>query len=188
MESKYKWNRKHQERISQLEVPKPNDRLKGFSLYLNGGTALDIACGLGGNSLFLATRNYQVQAIDISDVAIHYLKEQATKQKLAIDPQVRDLTTANQLLRKKGPFDLVIITYYLDRTIYPLIKNILNKDGYFYMETYYQSPMQQVQGVSNQYKLQPQELLKEFADWNIIFFEENEHEGRQTLFCKKISQ
>jgi len=27
--------------------------------------------------------------------------------------------------------------------------------------------------------------LNEFADWNILLFEENELEGRQTIFCQK---
>ena len=53
------------------------------------------------------------------------------------------------------------------------------------METYYQSPQNEIQRLSNQYKLQPKELLAEFGDWNVLSFEENELEGRQTIFCQK---
>ncbi|MDR6123102.1 hypothetical protein QFZ87_002699 [Bacillus sp. SLBN-46] len=53
------------------------------------------------------------------------------------------------------------------------------------METFYQSPIDENQGVSNQYKLQPKELLTEFGDWKVHFFEEVDNESRQTIFCKK---
>src|SRR4051812_14623117 len=90
MNTKTKWNTKHKERLTQLNTPEPNPRLKGLSSYLNGGTALDLACGLGGNSLFLGRINYQVQAFDISDVAVNFIHEQAAKNNLKIEPRVYD--------------------------------------------------------------------------------------------------
>ena len=185
MNSRTKWNTKYKERLNQLEVPEPNPRLKSLSAYLNGGTALDLACGLGGNSLFLARMNYKVQAIDISDVAINYIQKQAAKDHLKIEPRVSDLTQINNLQLQEQSFNLVVFSYYLDRSLFPFVKRIIKEDGYFFMETFYQSPLTENQGVSKQYKLQPKELLAEFGDWNVLFFEENEQEGRQTIFCQK---
>ncbi|GHH98968.1 class I SAM-dependent methyltransferase [Neobacillus kokaensis] len=73
MDDKTKWNAKYKERLNEPEEPKPNSRLKSLTTYFSGGTALDIACGLGGNSILLAEHNYLVQAIDISDVAIKFV-------------------------------------------------------------------------------------------------------------------
>ncbi|MFJ5717007.1 methyltransferase domain-containing protein [Neobacillus sp. NPDC093127] len=185
MNSRNKWNNKHKERISHLEEPKPNARLENLASYLKGGPALDLACGLGGNSLFLARLNFQVQAIDISDVAVNYLQDIAAKQKLAIYPQLSDLTEITTLNLQKNSFNLVVITNYLDRSLFPLVKSIIKEDGYFFMETFYMSPKHENLGVSNQYKLEPGELLAEFGDWKILFYEENEQEGRQTIFCQK---
>ncbi|WHY84080.1 methyltransferase domain-containing protein [Neobacillus novalis] len=185
MNLRIKWNNKYKERINQREEPVPNVRLKNLSSYLTGGPALDLACGLGGNSLFLARLNFQVQAIDISDVAINYLQELAAKKKLAIYAQLSDLTEITSLNLPKNSFNLVVITNYLDRSLFPLVKSIIKEDGYFFMETFYMSPKHENQGVSNQYKLQPGELLAEFGDWKILFYEENEQEGRQTIFCQK---
>jgi tellurite methyltransferase len=53
------------------------------------------------------------------------------------------------------------------------------------METYYQSPYIEEQGVSDQYKLNSNELLAEFGDWKVLYFEENEQEGWQSIFCQK---
>jgi tellurite methyltransferase len=185
MNSRTKWNRKHKERLVEQKEPAPNPRLQNLSAYLTGGTALDLACGLGGNSMFLARMNYQVQAIDISDVAIHFIQEQAAQNNLNIHPQVADLTDLSESEFPNSPYHLVVITFYLDRSLFPILKNLIKADGYLFIETFYQTPQKEDQGVSNQYKLQPKELLSQFGDWNVLFFEENEQEGRQTIFCQK---
>ena len=81
MNTRDKWNIKHLDRINQLKEPEPNPRLKNLLAYFKeGGTALDIACGLGGNSMFLAQSDYQVEAMDISDVAINYIQTRQPKR------------------------------------------------------------------------------------------------------------
>lgn len=185
MDSKTKWNMKYQERLEGLNEPVPNLRLTNHAAYLNGGTALDLACGLGGNSLFLARRNYQVEALDISDIAINYLQEQAEKDNLKIQPRVCDLTDLKNLNWTNDSFNIVVISYYLDRSLFSFVKSIIKEGGFLFMETFYQLPQTENQGVSAQYKLEPKELLAEFGDWNVLFFEENKQEGRQTIFCQK---
>ncbi|MCQ6280799.1 bifunctional 2-polyprenyl-6-hydroxyphenol methylase/3-demethylubiquinol 3-O-methyltransferase UbiG [Bacillus sp. EB600] len=184
MNTELKWNAKHKEHLEHQREPVANKRLEGLSSYLSGGIALDIACGLGGNSLYLAKMNYQVQAVDISDFAINYIQEQAAKRKLEINPQKCDLTNMNNLYWANNSFNLAVITYYLDRDLFPIVKRIIRENGYFFMETFYQSS-QNYQSIPNKYKLMPQELLSEFREWKILFFEENEKEGRQTIFCQK---
>jgi tellurite methyltransferase len=186
--SKIKWNSKHKERLDQWNEPVVNPRLQNLSANLYGGKALDMACGLGANSLFLARLNYQVEAIDISDVAINFVQEQAKKNQLNIHSFVCDLTEFENINWPKNYFNLVVMTYYLDRSLFPVVKSLVQQDGYFFMETFYQTSQKQQKGVSNQYKLQSNELLSEFSDWKILFFEENEQEGRQTIFCQKVPQ
>jgi tellurite methyltransferase len=76
------------------------------------------------------------------------------------------------------------LTYYLDRSLFPLIKEVIRTDGYLFFETFYDNGANGNQHISNTYKLKSNELLSEFREWKILFFEENEQEGRQTIFCQ----
>lgn len=188
MNSKTKWNSKYQSRLNENVLePAVNPRLANLSSYLSGSKALDLACGLGGNSLFLANKNYHVEAVDISEVAVNFLKDKALQSLLTINPRVCDLTDLSHLAWKNDSFDLIVITYYLDRRLFPLVKNLIKEGGYFFMETYFLSKTGTKEEISSQYKLQPKELLSEFKDWSVVFFEENEQEGRQSIFCQKSS-
>lgn len=185
MDDRVKWNSKYKHRIDRMKGPELNPRLESLKGYLGGGTALDVASGLGGNSLFLAREGYEVESVDISDVAIRFIKEEAERRKLPIKPRVCDLTKLNDLDWVNRSFHCIVMTYYLDRSLFPLVKRMLKEKGYFFMETFYQSP-QNNQTVSDKYKLRSNELLSEFRDWKVLYFEENQHEGRQTIFCQKL--
>lgn len=185
MNHREKWDKKHHERLNQIEEPAPNKRLEKLTSNLQGGKALDIACGLGGNSLYLAQLDYDVLAVDLSEVAINYVGEQAVNRRLRINAINGDLTDFKSLPIKVGSFDLVVKTYYLDRSLFPTVKELVKRNGLFFMETYYHSPRAEEERVSSQYKLDSNELLAEFMGWKVLYFEENEQEGRQTILCQK---
>ncbi|RKD25013.1 hypothetical protein BEP19_04075 [Ammoniphilus oxalaticus] len=184
MERKDRWNQKYTDQLQRESELTPTPRLEKQSDYLRGGTALDLACGLGKNSLFLARQNYEVQAIDISEVAIDFLKEQASKENLPITAAVADITNLDEL-HSLQPVDLIVITKYLDRALFPIVKTLIKKGGYFFMETFYQSDEEKNEKIPSQFKLETQELLNEFAGWKILFYEEDERSGIQTIFCQK---
>ncbi|WP_179295479.1 class I SAM-dependent methyltransferase [Bacillus sp. FJAT-45350] len=185
MDTKTKWNNKHQQHIKNLNQPRPNERLKNLSSYFTGEQALDIACGLGANSFYLAELGYQVDSLDISDVAIQFIKTKVDEQRLSVTPRLCDLTELSRTIESDKIYDLVVVTYYLDRAIFPFIKTIINENGYVFMETFYKSSYHKKEGVSDKFKLNSNELLSEFADWHILFYEEHELEGRQTILARK---
>ncbi|KKK37132.1 hypothetical protein WQ57_15515 [Mesobacillus campisalis] len=185
MDPRMKWNSKYKERLIQAELPKPNPRLARLVSGLNGGDALDIACGLGGNSLFLAEQGFEVDALDISDIAVSHVQEQAARLEIPINARRADLRELDNPAFVKESYDLIVITYYLDRTLFPLVKSLLKENGHFFMETFYQSPSMENGKVSNQFKLRPRELLSQFHECQILHYEENEREGVQTLYCRK---
>ena len=69
-------------------------RLRDDGLLLPGGRALDVACGRGRNSLFLAAEGYIVDAVDVSGVAIAHAASAAIDQQARIRWQCRDVLAA----------------------------------------------------------------------------------------------
>lgn len=188
MNSKGKWEEKHKERLQTLEEPLPNARLKKLAPYFCGGSALDLACGLGGNSLFLADRGFAVDAVDLSETAVNYVTERAGQSDLAVRAYVQDLTDFSRWPFEKDSYDLIVISYYLDRHLYTYARDLIKVGGYFFIETYYDSPKVRDRKVSGKFMLKPQELLEEFRGWKVLYFEENELEERQTIFCRRTDE
>jgi len=70
------------------------------------GLALDLGCGTGMKSIYLAQKGFEVTAIDISKTAISFAKENATKAKVNVNFIVADATDLSLL--KKQKFDFVL--------------------------------------------------------------------------------
>ncbi|WP_078595969.1 class I SAM-dependent methyltransferase [Evansella clarkii] len=186
MDDKTRWNEKYKKRLNnERKESGANDRLKYLSPYFNGGVAVDFAAGLGENSLFLARHGFEVQAFDISEIAVEHLSKKGEEEQLSIDAQVCDLTNLDRDLIRKDSADIAVIAYYLDRELIPFAMETVKTGGFFFMETFFLAPGKEEEGVAKKYKLEPGELLSLFKEWHILYFEENEHESRQTLFARK---
>jgi 2-polyprenyl-3-methyl-5-hydroxy-6-metoxy-1,4-benzoquinol methylase len=62
--------------------------LRHEALLPSGCTVLDLGCGQGRNSLYLAGRGHSMHALDPSSVAIATLQEAAARQDLPVKPMV----------------------------------------------------------------------------------------------------
>ncbi|GAA3587440.1 class I SAM-dependent methyltransferase [Amycolatopsis ultiminotia] len=93
-----------------LWAARVNPRLVEAAEPLRPGTALDLACGAGGDTLWLARRGWQVTATDISTTAVEKV------QRLAKEADLGSLvTTERHDLAEtfpRGAFDLVSAQYF----------------------------------------------------------------------------
>jgi tellurite methyltransferase len=111
-----RWNRKY----AQGEGPahfEPKDLLTEHAHLLTYGRALDVACGFGGNALYLAARGYDVDAVDVSEVALRQAWGEAEQRGL----QGRVRLIQADLDRWWVPpahYDLILIFYYLNRDLW----------------------------------------------------------------------
>ncbi|NJP51527.1 class I SAM-dependent methyltransferase [Streptomyces sp. SBST2-5] len=91
-------------------VAKPDENLVSYAdrgLVTGGGRALDLGCGPGRNALFLATRGFEVDAVDLSPVAVAWARERAEEAGVrGVRFHCGDafVLTAGEL---GGPYDLV---------------------------------------------------------------------------------
>lgn len=67
------------------------DEVIRAELVTGGGTVLDVACGIGTQSLGLAALGYQVTGSDLSSAAVHRLRDEAAKRGLAIEAKEADM-------------------------------------------------------------------------------------------------
>jgi SAM-dependent methyltransferase len=125
-----------------------------------GTKAFDLACGGGRNSLFLARLGYQVDAWDISDVALEILQAELGRltEPLDVRPRRVDLE-AIELPR--GEYDLVLDAHYLDRALLPALVSALRPGGLLLVHTFLQVPG----GAYNPaHALEPGELRRVLAE------------------------
>jgi methylase of polypeptide subunit release factors len=89
--------------------PAPDEFLVTHEETLKSGRALDVACGRGGNALFLAERCYGVDAVDISFQALYQLQAEAIRRGLDIRCVAADL---DWYPLPRDLYDLVIVFYF----------------------------------------------------------------------------
>jgi SAM-dependent methyltransferase len=71
-----------------------------------GGSLLDLGCGPGWSSLFLARAGWHVTGVDISERMIEIARERAAQEQVAVDFAIADL---EELSLAKRDFDGVLI-------------------------------------------------------------------------------
>ncbi len=139
---------------------------------------LDIGCGEGRDSLFLAKCNFNVSAVDISEEGIRKLKKNSRKEKLKIKTDVSDVKSYLQDCEK---FDAIIamnILQFIDqKNIFNVIEKIKSKtkpNGINVIASFVaQSPKQKKAVLSKgRYFFDKGELKELYKDWKILFYEE----------------
>ena len=92
---------------------KPNRFLVAEVSDLPPGRALDLACGEGQNSVWLASLGWKVIAVDFSSVAISKGRERAARENADVEFVCADLL---ELEPESSAFDLVVVLYlHIDR-------------------------------------------------------------------------
>ncbi|MFE3544373.1 methyltransferase domain-containing protein [Nocardia sp. NPDC059177] len=102
------WNGVYAAR-SPATDPQPNDRLTEVVSDLSPADALDLGCGDGGDTLWLADRGWHVTAVDISAVAVARLADLTSSRGLG-----NRVTAVRHDLSKSFPqsrFDLICAHY-----------------------------------------------------------------------------
>ena len=149
----------------------PNPFLKKHIRLLPKGKALDIAAGEGRNAVFLAQQGFDVDAVDISEEGLKKAQKLAREKGVKINTSLIDL---DQYPIGKEQYDLIANFYYLKRRLIPRIKKGLKKGGKVIFETYLLEHRTLGTGGPKQakYFLKPNELLRLFKDFRILFYRE----------------
>lgn len=166
-----KWNARYQETTSPAS---PAQILLEYSHLLPPtGRALDLACGLGANALFLARQGLETHAWDISEVAIQRLHSYSETEGSVLQTEVRDVVRCPP---PDNTFDVIIVCRFLERALVPALIKALRPSGLLFYQTFTRTTVHQEYGPKNpEYRLADHELLQLFNELQLIVYRE---EGR----------
>lgn len=167
--ARHKWNRHWRERRGRVEEP-DSWLQRALPLLPAAGRALDLAGGAGRNALWLAELGWRVTVVDIAEEGLSLLSEEAARRGAPVSVQHCDLEAG--FCAPDGPFDLVLLFFYLHRPLLPALCDAVAPGGVAVVRTF-SSAGDFPEGPGNPaYALEPGELLRLFDEWEILLHEE----------------
>ena len=144
----------------------PDPLLVRHAQHLDGkGWALDVACGVGQNAMYLAQRGYEVVAVDGSYAGLRYCHDALADSHLHVHLVAADL---DSFVLPHDKFALVIVFRFLNRGLIPKLKQALAPGGLIIYQTFNVNRLQASPQMTRSYLLEPGELAGMFADFNVI--------------------
>jgi len=124
-----KWNQRYAE--DSQRKGNPVTLLEDWLPELRLGKALDVACGAGRNSLFLAHAGFDVDAIDISHEGIKRASQTAEAQGFDINWIEHDL---DQPFAFDDDYDLIVVMWYVNLPLITQLCQCLAPGGFILCE------------------------------------------------------
>ncbi|MBI2712458.1 MAG: methyltransferase domain-containing protein [Bdellovibrio sp.] len=159
---------------------------ENIHFFSQGGRALDLAMGEGRNAVFLAERGFNVDGVDISEVAIRKAKRLAKEKGVLVTPILADLNT---YVIRSNTYDVILNFDFLQPALIPQIKKGLKKGGLVAYENYTVEQLMNSYGypVRRDLLLKKGELKALFKDFQILVYREynDGKEAKATLIARK---
>jgi len=134
-------------------------------LLTGGGWALDVACGVGQNAMYLAERGYDAVAVDGSFTGLHHCRTALARSNLRVQLVAADL---DRFVFLPEVFTLVIVFRFLDRRLIPQLKDALLPGGLMIYQTFNVNRLRSAPQMTRSYLLELGELAGMFQDFVTI--------------------
>ena len=149
------------------------------------GRALDIACGLGRNALYLAGLGFTVDAVDVSSVAVEHLSKVAGERGAAVRAHRLDLAVDPL---PTGPYEVIVNTYFLDRRLHRALVAALAPGGLLVFETFLPDPAATYGPQDSARVLQPGELRRAFPGLAVLDYREGTAEPASRAVASLVAR
>lgn len=178
---KERWNEKYQDN----KIPnRPIELIVKYSGLASGTQALDIACGMGRHSKYLASKGFNVDALDISDVAINSLKDEPRIHAREVD--------FDTYILQKNRYDLIVCTYFLERKLFPQMIEALKPKGIILYETLLYDDKNERKPSNSAFLLDKKELNNYFSkECEILHYDEwhdIDYQGAKTMKASMVAK
>lgn len=163
-----RWNNKYTKNPSLASsVDADVELIKYKNLLPNKGLALDLACGKGKNSLYLASLGFDVTALDGSDTALQLLNTAAKAE--GFTQKIKTLQTdLDKSELKKSHYDLIIVVRYLNRHLFADIEAALKPGGVLLYKTFNHNILANRPSFNLSYTIETAELIEGFSNMDVL--------------------
>ena len=133
------WNARFKNRT--LNLMTHEQRLEKDLLHFpSKGKILDLACGDGRNTIYLARLGYEVIAVDFCEEALNRLKFFIKDTSLKIQTQLLDLSKVDSFTHLDKVDGIIINHYRLNPKLYPYLINLINPHGFLWVNGFNEIP------------------------------------------------
>lgn len=184
-QDRQKWDEKYRKKSELLRPRDASVNIKKFVERSTGAKALDLACGAGRNTIYLAKQGYEVDALDIAAIALEALTVEAHREEVTslVNAQLSDLDSFSP---DSESYELIIMMNFLDRALIERVKEGLKREGLFIVETYMNDLINEKRDSHVENLLKKEELRSIFDEgYDVLFYEEFENEAHELYRMKK---
>jgi SAM-dependent methyltransferase len=129
-EDRERWDERYASASEDVEPTAPDGLVAVYDQVPAAGRALDVACGLGAQSLWAAERGLHVTALDVSPTATAIVTRAAERTGSADRVEVHTHDLDRGLPEGlPGPFDLIIVQRFRAPHLYPELVECLAPGG-----------------------------------------------------------
>ncbi|HEX3154210.1 MAG TPA: class I SAM-dependent methyltransferase [Candidatus Angelobacter sp.] len=189
LDEKASWNKKYSEGSHSSLDPDPFlvSAYDEFLFDTTPGLVLDIAGGVGRHAIWLAQHGWRVKLLDIAEVGIKQVKENAKRAgtSRSISAEVCDLNAMQNLGREQ--YDLVIVFFFLQRELFRALLAAIKPGGILIYKTYTTEQKNFSGGPSHpMFLLEANELLRAFSAMRVLHYHETiQEKGVAELVARK---
>ncbi len=162
-----RWDEHYKDPDQYLFGTQPIPFLKENIHLLPKGRAVDLAMGEGRNGVYLATQGFDVLGLDISQKGLDKAHKLAAHHGVKIETRVVDLETHQM---EKNAYDLIVCTYYMQRSLFTQFAEALKPGGMAVIETYNTDYLKYAK-FNPKYLLNENEMLEIFKNLKVIRYQ-----------------
>jgi SAM-dependent methyltransferase len=182
-----KWNERYAAG-AYAQRRQPSDFLTSHIGLLPRGRALDVACGRGRNALFLAAEGFDVDAVDISTVALDHARATGVREALDVNWICQDLDL--QLTLPTRTYQLIIMFRFVSMPLLRRLPNYLTRGGVLMVEQHMVWQASPVTGPrSERFRVAPGAMAEALTGMEVLVAEEGlvvEPDGEQAALSRLL--
>jgi SAM-dependent methyltransferase len=183
-----KWNQRYREG-AYAERSHPSALLREWIERIPPGRALDVACGAGRNALYLESKGFDVDAVDISSEALIRARKSAQQQGIRrVNWLEHDL---DEPMPSGHAYQLILVIRYVDLSLIRQLTTALAPGGFLLCEEHLACEADVIGPANPAFRVKPGDLRAAAGDLTILSLAEGlvtEPDGQTAALARLVAR